>query len=292
MELRHVRYLLAVAEEMSFTRAAERLHVAQPAISVQIRQLEEELGTSLFDRRRRTIRLTPAGEVMVTEGRRLLRAADRAVDLAVKAGAGTVGRLAVGFVPSASNASLPPLLRRFSSSHPEVALELRELSPNALVSELRDGHLDISFLYLPFSDPDFEQMVIACEPFVVALPTAHPLAGRDPVPVAALADEPFVLPARHGMPGLYAKVLGICQDAGFTPRAVQEDVWLVQTIVGLVAAGTGVALVPASARAISPEGVVYRCIAGTQVHQVELAAIWRRDDASPVLARFLALLAG
>jgi DNA-binding transcriptional LysR family regulator len=290
MELRHLRSLIAIAEERSFTRAAERLHVAQPALSVQIRQLEAELGAQLFDRSRRTIALTDAGTVMVAESRELLSRLDRATTLVRQMGAGAVGRLSIGFVPSASNAALPPLLRRFGAAQPDVVLELRELAPAALVSGLHEGRLDIAFLYLPFDDPGLEQAVITREPFLVALPSEHPLAARAAVAVADLADERFVLPADHGMPGLHAQVLDICRDAGFAPRTVQEDVWLVQTIAGLVSAGVGVALLPASARALTPEGVVYRPLADAGGHLVELAAIWRRDDTSPVLRRFLAEL--
>lgn len=287
MELRHLRYFVAVAEELSFTRAAERLHMAQPALSVQIRQLEGELGVSLFDRSRRSISLTEGGSVMLTEARRLLALLDNAVELVRRTGSGAVGRIAIGFVPSASNAALPPLLRRFSQTHPEVAMHLREMAPGELVRRLHAGDLDVCFLYLPFSDPSLDQAVIAREAFVVALPADHRLAGRAAVDVRELAGEPFVIPAQHGMPGLNAQVLDICREAGFAPRAVHDDVWLVQTMVGLVAAGAGVALVPASARALAPDGVVYRPLREPVVHEVELAAVWRRDDRAAVLRAFL-----
>ena len=149
------------------------------------------------------------------------------------------------------------------------------------------GDLDVCFLYLPFSDPSLDQAVISREEFVVALPADHPLAGQALVDVRDLRDEPFVIPAQHGMPGLNAQVLDICREAGFAPRAVHDDVWLVQTMVGLVAAGAGVALVPASARALMPDGVVYRLLREPVPHEVELAAVWRRDDQAPVLRAFV-----
>lgn len=288
MEFRHLRYLLAVAEEMSFTRAAKRLHIAQPALSVQIRQLEDELGVELIDRSRRAITLTEAGTIMVSEARQLLRARDRAIELVRRTGTGAVGTLAVGFVPSASNVTLPPLLRAFLSRYPSVTLTLREMAPDPLVAALHEGRLDVTFLYLPFDDPSLAQQVVAREQFVVALPADHPLASRDRVDVRELRGEPFVMPARHGMPGLNAQVLNICREAGFEPRTVQDDVWLVQTIVGLVAAGSGIALVPANARSLSPPGVAYRTLSGTTANRVELAAIWRRGDRSPVLKQFVA----
>jgi DNA-binding transcriptional LysR family regulator len=289
IELRHLRYFVAVAEQLSFTRAAALLHMAQPALSVQIRQLEDELGVELFDRSRRAIALTHAGETMLGETRRLLASLDRSVDLVRRVGAGAIGSIAVGFVPSASNSVLPTLLRRFWEAHPDVAVTLREMAPGDLVDGLHAGNLDISFLYLPFSDPLLDHLVIVREPFVAALPFDHPLARETTVDVADLRDEPFVTPADHGMmPGLHAKVTAICHAAGFVPRAVQDDVWLVQTIVALVAAGVGVALVPFSSQAQARAGVVYRPLRPRSTHEAELAAVWRRTNQSPALGSFLA----
>jgi DNA-binding transcriptional LysR family regulator len=288
MELRHLRYFVAVAEQLSFTRAAAVLHMAQPALSVQIRQLEDELGVELFDRSRRAIALTHAGETMLGETRRLLASLDRSIDLVRRVGAGAIGSIAVGFVPSASNSVLPGLLRQFWEAHPDVAVTLREMAPGDLIDGLQAGNLDISFLYLPFSDPLLDHLVIVREPFVAALPFDHRLARQTTVDVADLRDEPFVTPADHGMPGLNAKVTAICHAAGFVPRAVQDDVWLVQTIVALVAAGVGVALVPSSSQAQARAGVVYRPLRPRSAHEAELAAVWRRNDQSPAVGSFLA----
>lgn len=290
MEFRHLRSLLAVAEEMSFTKAAERLHTAQPALSVQIRQLEDELGVELIDRTRRAIGLTDAGTVMVSEARQLIRARDRAIELVRKTGHGSIGTLLVGFVPSASNVTLPPLLRAFASSHPGVNITLREMAPDPLVAALHEGRLDVCFLYMPFDDTSLDRHVVSRDAFVAALPADHRLAEAEAVEVRDLRAEPFVLPARHGMPGLHAQVQAICRNAGFEPIAVQDDVWLVQTIVGLVAAGSGIALVPANAKSLAPEGVVYRDLVGVEDQKAELAAVWRRDDNSAVLREFLSSL--
>lgn len=286
MELRHLRYFVAVAEARSFTRAAAELHVAQPSLSVQVRQLEDEVGVTLIDRSRRAIALTEAGEVMLAEARRLLAQLDAAVLLVQRTGRGAVGRLAVGFVPSASNAALPPILRRFRDAHPDVELRLNELAPDALVRDTHEGRLDVSFLYLPFADATLAQSVVSCEPFVVALSEDHVLAEHPAIAMAELADEPWVLPARHGMPGLHGRVLALCRAAGFNPRAAQDDVWLVQTMVGLVAAGGGVALVPRSAEALGRRGVAYRPLRDAH-EEVELAAVWRRENAAPVLRAFI-----
>lgn len=287
MELRQLRYFVAVAEELSFTRASARLHIAQPALSVQVRRLEDELGVALLDRSRRAVALTDAGALMLAEARSLLGTLDQTVELVRRTAAGEVGRLAIGFVPSASNVALPPLLRRFRSIAPDVAVHLREMAPDDLVRALHEERIDVAFLYLPFDDPSLEHRVVSREAFVAALPEDHRLAGAEKVAMRQLRDEPFVLPARHGMPGLHARVLELCRRAGFTPLAVQEDVWLVQTIVGLVGAGLGVALVPASVQALARRGVVYRPLRDRVSAPVELAAVWRAGDASAVLRAFL-----
>jgi DNA-binding transcriptional LysR family regulator len=288
MNLRQLRSFVAVAEELSFTRAAARLHLAQPALSVQLRQLEDELGVVLIDRSRRAIALTEAGTLMLDHTRRLLTQLEQTVDLVRRAGSGAVGHLSIGFVPSAANDALPPLLRRFGATHPDVAIHLRELPPDALVRALHEGRLDVCFLYLPFEDPLLDQAVVAREAFVAAVPQEHELARSKRIDVEALRDERFILPARHSMPGLNAQVLDICREAGFTPLAIQDDVWLVQTMVGLVAAGVGVALVPASAEALQRRGVVYVPLEQQRrARHVELAAVWRRGDRSVVLSAFV-----
>src|SRR3954469_22848658 len=150
MELRQLRYFVAVAEELSFTRAAARLHIAQPALSVQVRRLEDELGVALLDRSRRAVALTDAGALMLAEARSLLGTLDQTVELVRRTASGEVGRLAIGFVPSASNVALPPLLRRFRSIAPDVAVHLREMAPDDLVRALHEEGIDVAFLYLPF----------------------------------------------------------------------------------------------------------------------------------------------
>lgn len=297
MELRHLRYFVAVAEELSFTRAAERLRIAQPPLSAQIRRLERELGVELFDRSRRAIRLTDAGALLLDEARRLLVQVDQALRATQRAGTGETGRLTVGFVPAASNAALPERLRTFRARHPGVELFLREMAPDELVAAVRRGAVDVCFLYLPFTDAELASRTVAREPLVAALPEDHPLARAgedadgpaDGLALGALRDEPFVLPARHSMPGLNAHVLDACRRAGFEPAAVQKDVWLLQTVLALVAAGFGVALVPESVRNLRRAGVAFRPLRDPGP-PVELAAFWRREHRSPVLRNFVALL--
>jgi DNA-binding transcriptional LysR family regulator len=287
MELRRLRYFVAVAEELSFNRAARRLHMAQPPLSVQIKNLEEELGVLLFERTSRGVLLTEAGELLLEEARRIIVQVDQTVGLVRRVGHGEVGRLTLGFVPSASNETLPPILSAFGERFPGVELFLREMRPDLIVRRLHDRQIDAGLLYLPLEDPSLGVERVSREPLVLAVPEKHPLASEEAADLASFADEPFILPANYQqMPGLYGQVVGACRQAGFVPRAVQKDVWLMQTIVGLVAGGTGVALVPASLRNLRRKGVVYGPVRGL-TPTVELGVIWRREDHGTVLASFL-----
>ena len=289
MRYRRLGYFVAVAEELSFTRAARRLHMAQPPLSQQIALLEKEVGTPLFDRTRRTVRLTAAGAALLPEARRLLADLDETVRMVRSVGEGTVGRLAVGFVPSAMGGVLPDLLRDFRATHPAVELTLREMAPDALLRAVHDRRLDLAVLYLPISEPDLAQRLLASEQLLLALPEAHPAAAARSVALADVAEEPFVLPERHDVPGLHAAVTTLFADAGVTPRVAQRGVWLIQPVLGLVAAGIGLAVVPSSAATFHRRGVTLRPLAEA-AHQLELAAIWRRDDASPPLRGLLGVM--
>jgi len=287
MDLRRLRYFVVVAEESSFSRAAERLHIAQPPLSHQIKQLEQELGVRLFERSNRGVWLTEAGALLLEEARRIFVQLDQTVRAVRRVGHGQVGRLTLGFVPSSSNEALPPILHAFRERVPGVELFLREMRPDRVVQRLHERQIDVGFVYLPLNDPSLEIECITRESLVVALPEAHPLASKGRVELQALAEESFILPARYQrMPGLYGQVTEACRQAGFTPNAVQKDVWLMQTIVGLVAGGIGVALVPCSLQNIPRRGVAYKPIRGLSP-TVELGMIWRRDDPTVVLNPFL-----
>lgn len=287
MELRRLRYFVAVAEELSFSRAAQRLRMAQPPLSNQIKQLEEELGVLLFERTSRGVLMTGAGELLLEEARRIFVQVDQTVRAVQRVGYGEVGRLTLGFVPSSSNEALPPILQRFSERFPGIELFLREMRPDLIVRRLRDKQIDVGFLYLPLEDKSLSIERISREPLVLALPETHPLASEPRVELKALANEPFILPARYQlMPGLYGQVTEACRQAGFVPKAVQKDVWLMQTIVGLVAGSIGVALVPASLQNLRRKGVVYKSVHGLSP-TVELGVIWRGDDRGAVLNSFL-----
>lgn len=287
MELRHLRYFVTIAEEQNLTRAAARLHIAQPPLSVQLRKLETEVGAALVHRTARGIQLTEAGRILLDEARRILHEVEQAARMTREAGSGLVGRLALGFIPSASNLVLPPILRRFKSEYPEVSLHLQEMRPDEIVERLHDRRIDVGFFYLPFDDPLLHVHCVAEEALVLALPATHRLADRPEVELRAVADEPFILPARHGsMPGLYAIIAEACEHAGFTPRVVQRDVWLMQTIVGLVAGGVGVAAVPASVQQLPRTGTAFlplTDVSGT----ARTAMAWRHGTEPPVVRSFL-----
>lgn len=286
LDIRRMRYFLAVAEELSFSRAAERLRIAQPPLSYQIKQLEDDLGVQLFERTRRGVRLTDAGNVLCDEARRILIQLEQTTRMVERVGSGEVGRLNLGFVPSASNAVLPSLLHRFRQRFPGIEMFLQEMKPDDVVERLLSSRIDVGFFYLPFEEEALAFRPVSREAFIAALPEDHPLAPQAVIDLPSLAGEPFILPMRYKMPGLYVKVMEACRAAGFTPRAVQKDVWLIQTIVGLVAGGIGVALVPDSTRSLPRRGVVYRPVRGAAA-TVEMAAVWRRSEDSAVLRSFL-----
>lgn len=287
MELRHLRYFVALAEALHFRRAAERLSIAQPALSQQIQQLERELGVQLLERTQRRVALTEAGTVFLERARLTLSEAAEAVRLARLAGRGEVGHLGVGAVTSALYGVFPDVVREFRQRYPDVHLTLHELPGNEQTRALRAGRIQVSFLRPPIEEDDIAVRVITREPWVVALPTTHRFAGRPRLSLRSLAAEPFISFPRELAPVLYDRVIAMCQRAGFSPHIVQEA--QMQTIVSLVAAGTGVALVPATLQNLSRKGLVYKPLSGVS-SKLELGVAWRRDDRSPLLAAFLAVV--
>jgi DNA-binding transcriptional LysR family regulator len=287
VELRQLRYFVAVAEELHFGRAAERVGIAQPPLSQQIQGLERELGVQLFERTKRRVQLTPAGAVMLEEARHTLQQAARTVELAQRAGRGEAGHLGIGFVGSATYRVLPDVLRAFRERYPGVRLTLLELSSARQVVALHERGIDVGFVRPPLPDRDLIIETVERDPLMAVLPVTHVLAARPALPLAALADESFVLfPPALG-PGLHAHILGACERAGFTPRVTQEAIEQ-PTIVSLVSAGIGVSLLPASIERIPWPGVACRPLTD-DLPPVELALARRHDDQAPVLAAFLAV---
>jgi DNA-binding transcriptional LysR family regulator len=286
VELRHLRYFLAVSEERHFGRAAQRLRIAQPPLSRQIQALETELGFSLFDRSRRRVELTPAGATLDAHARRVFEVLDLGLNEARRTAAGQVGRIAVGYVSSVALSGLPELLLAFRSRSPGVEVVLRELSPHEQVDALRAQRIDVGFLRGPVEDEKLASRRVRREPIVAALPAGHRHDARSRLDLALLAQEPFVSFPRQRCPVFYDALQRLCHDAGFSPRIVQEAPHL--DIVSLVAAGFGVALVPGSLRHTGRPGVVFRSILGAP--ETELRVAWRPDDTSPVLRDFLDVL--
>jgi DNA-binding transcriptional LysR family regulator len=285
VEFRQIRYFLAVAEELHFTRAAHRLHVAQPALSQQIRQLEEEVGAQLFERSNRRVELTPAGEAFRSRALIALDQMNRAAVEAGQAGRGESGSLSIGFVSSAVWGVLPVLLRRFRKDAPLAEVELRELDPADQLRDIRERHLDVGFMHAVLDEPQLSFVVVARDKLVVALPEKHRAAADPAVELRSLATETIFIPKRHASTGFHELVIAACGNAGFAPARTQST-RLLQTSVALVAGGVGIALVPESFRDnLKIRGVVYRPIQG-ETPVAELKAVWRADNHSPLLARF------
>ncbi|MEG4455595.1 LysR family transcriptional regulator [Microcoleus sp. N9_A1] len=284
MELRHLRYFIAVAEELNFTRAAEKLHIAQPPLSQQIQHLEAELGFQLFRRTKRTVVLTEAGQLFFEESQKILQQVDRAIQLGRQTSRGELGQLTIGFVSSAAHNVVPAILQAFRTRCPAVKLELHELTTNEQLQRLREGRIDIGFVRPPVEEDGINSEIVFREPLIVALPETHPAADRAQVELRELSTEPFILFPRSQARGLYDAIVSLCQQAGFSPIAAQEAIQM-QTIVSLVAAEMGVAIVPASMQNFQRSGVVYKSLPESTCI-VAIALIWRSDPTAAV-QRFL-----
>lgn len=288
MELRHLRYFVTLAEELHFSRAAERLHIAQPPLSQQIRQLEKELGFELFHRTKRNVQLTAAGLVFLGEVQQIFQQLQQAILVGQQTSRGEMGRLVVGFVSSAAYNILPNILRTFRLHFPDVSLELHELTTDQQLEWLRSGRMDVGFLRPPVEDNRFSWETIFQESLIVALPETHLLANQSDLSWRSLADEPFILFPRILAPGLYDLIISLCQQAGFSPKVTQFAIQM-QTIVSLVAADMGVAIVPASLQNLQRTGVVYKTLP-ENTSKVAIAVIWRPNESSPTLQRFLEIV--
>jgi DNA-binding transcriptional LysR family regulator len=287
MELRHLRYFLAVAQEGNVTRAAEKLGIGQPPLSQQILALERELGVPLFRRTGHGVTLTEAGTALLADTKRLLDDAQHAMQNAQRAGRGETGHLSLGFTASSAfNPAVPALIRDFRNAYPGVGLTLMEGNTTQLLVHLEEGRLDLAFLRPgthSFSGIALYQIVN--EPMKVVLPTTHPLARHRKLALSQLAEESFVLMPREASPTLHSEILSACHEAGFEPRLGQPAPQL-SSVVSLVSAEFGISIVPASVSQIRAEGVVYIDIAGASV-RTRLALASRENDGSAKTANFL-----
>jgi DNA-binding transcriptional LysR family regulator len=290
MELRHLRYFSTVATELHFGRAAEKLHIAQPPLSKQIQDLETELGFELFNRTKRSISLTPAGQAFLVEVTQIFQQLGRAIDIGRKTSRGELGQISIGFVGSATYNILPLMLQQFHDRYPHVQIELHELTTDRQLIWLREGRIDIGLIRPPIIGLDFASQIIFQESLVVALPSHHHLARLDTIELSSLATEPFILFPRPLAPGLYDPIIAICQAAGFSPQVVQECIQM-QTIVSLVSANMGVSILPESIQEAQRQGVVYKPItASSGIDQLAtIALVWRLNDDSPIINRLIEL---
>jgi DNA-binding transcriptional LysR family regulator len=286
MELRHLEYFVAVAEELSFTRAAERLSMAQSPISEQIRKLERELGVTLFNRTTRSVELTSAGRIFYDRARPVLAGAQNAANSARLAGQGRLGRLALGFGGSATYELMPQLLRAYKQRFPDVLLEVRsDLLTPVQVAGLLDGSITVGLLRPPVNAAELVVEIMREEPLVALLPVTHPLASRVDIDLFDLRDEDFISYPSSPPASVFLAVQAACQQVGFTPR-VHQEVADTSSLVALVAAGLGVALAPASIRHMRIPGATHRPLRRPRT-TVTLALAYKSGPVPPVVRGYL-----
>ncbi len=288
MELRHLRYFVAVAEQLHFRHAAEIVHVAQPALSQQIRQLEKELGVTLLERSRHQVRLTPAGKAFYESALGVLRQADQAAARARKVDSGDAGTIRIGFVSTAAIRVLPDGVKRLQKQVPMAEVELSELAAGEQIDGLYREQLDIGFVHAKLSRDVLGTRIVARDRLIAAVPDSSSLARCRRVDLRDLASWPAIMPAGHSSSGFYEQVRMAYQMAGVRPERVHYT-RLLQTGLLLVAAGVGVSLVPESFQLIHVRGVAYKKLR-VEPPLCEMVAAWRRDNASPLLARFVRCL--
>lgn len=283
-DLRQLRYFLAVAEELHFGRAAERIGIAQPPLTQQIQKLEALLGCRLFERGRPTA-LTEAGSALLEETRRLLPQVDRALESARRAARGETGKLHIGAPPSVMLSALPSAIRKYRGLYRAVEFTLRELSTTAIEEALRREEIDLGFLREARPAGPLTSRVIFEEALVAVLPASHTLAARAVLTLGSLRAEPFVWFPRRLGPAFHDHLIGFCAHAGFVPNVVQQATqW--QTVVSLVAAGMGVSLAPACVQRFRWRAVAYRRLRGLRTR---VFACWRRENPPSTVAEFLKL---
>ncbi|MBC3919958.1 LysR family transcriptional regulator [Undibacterium sp. CY18W] len=297
MELRHLRYFIAVAEELHFTRAAERLHIGQPPLSHAIQMLEADVGAQLFERSKRWVRLTEAGKLFLQDARHILALSEQASETARRAQRGETGELRIGFTFSTPFTPLfAAVINGYRQQYPDVTLTLREMATNKQLEALSQHSLDVGFIRPPeggelargVSSP-LRFKTLREDPLVVVLPTTHALAKKKKVPMQDLAQLPFIMYPPSAGTGIYPHILRLCHAAGFAPRVTQEanDA---STIIGLVAAGCGISILPGSFYTIHFDGICYRPVADAGA-TTSLLLAQRKDEVSPLVAAFVGLAA-
>ena len=283
MEFRHLRYFLALAEELHFGRAARRLSMSQPPLSLNIQQLEASVGAQLFVRSSRGVRLTAAGQAFVPRVQALLNQAQEAARHARDVEQGLVGRLQIGFVGAMLYRGLPQVLRKFQVQHPSLRVLLHELSSQEQLIELSHDRLDLGFVHTTRVPPELSRILVARQPFVCCLPTAHPLARKRSLALSALRGEPFATVARAVSPDYHERIIALCTQAGFHPDIRYElRHWL--SVVSLVSQGLGVALVPEGLRESALPGTAFVPL-DRDTEPYDTYCLWKTEhDNVPLLA--------
>ncbi len=292
MELRHLRYFCAVADEQSFTLAARRLHVSQSGVSGQVRDLENELGVSLLRRNQRSVSLTPEGAVFLREARDILERADRAMETVVRASQGHYGKLTIGLCGPATAPFLPRLIREFRRQEPGVRLSLKDLDPAQQPEALVNREIDVGFTRgVPTAlRGALRSEVLFREALVAALPRGHGRANAESISLSELAEDNFVLYARENAPELFDAVVGLCKRARFSPRIVDSPrVW--QSVLTMIEAGEGISLLPACIQHLHSRDVVFRPLRNRGC-EIDVVLAWRADAPDAIREGFLNLLRG
>ena len=287
MELRHLRYFTAVVACKGYREASRRLHIAQPSISEAVSDLEDELGLKLFLRTHRNARLTPEGEIFYADSIRILQQAETAILTAKRAAQGKVGRLSIGFIGSATLSFLPDLIRRYKLVYPNVKLVLHDLYPVELDQAWDRGEIDIAITRSLEHSKNLQSRVLLRDPLVAVLPRSRKLKSKK-IRLADLANERFILFHRKGAPGVFDTIVGACRAQGFSPR-VENEPNSMQTILSLVEAEEGVAIVPASSSSLRSNGVLFVRLVPDTLY-LDLVVAWPQGEPSAVLRTFLDFL--
>ena len=288
MELRHLRYFIAIGEEQHYGRAARRLRVAQPALSRQIQDLEGELGFELFERLPRGVRLSLAGQLFLEDARRILLEISDAATRAGRVARGLSGTLRIGFTENSCwRGAVPESFRRFRELQPDAELQLQPSASAEQIEAIRSGRLDAGFVnFMPKSDPELDQLLVAIQRVELAAPKGHPLTTLKKLRLRNLTDAPFIWFPRWSSPAFYDRMMRECYRGGLkSPRIVQEGL-NEATILSLVSSGLGVGWVLGTARWRCPETIIVLPVADLNM-PLTLALVWRRDNASPLLAKFV-----
>jgi DNA-binding transcriptional LysR family regulator len=288
MELRHLKYFVAVAEESGFRRAAERLHMEQPSLSRQIRQLEEELDVELFLRSKQGVSLTEAGRAFLDETRLTLAQAERSAQVAKQFNGVEQKKLTIGFSICIFDRLLSHAIQTFREKFPEVEIVLKEMHTIPQIEALLCAEIDVGFVYLPVDRPEILTKVVLRELLMVALPQDHPLVSLPAIPMASLANEPIIICPRATKPDYYDRIVALCQQAGFQPKIVQEAT-PPEVAVSLVEAGVGISLLAGGAANRHKSGVVYRAIADSDTY-LDIAVAWHRGRSSAIVNQFLEVM--